>query len=121
MRREQVHKVVLNQLITTTLDLQPMSTSDKAWCWFGYNYTDDEAALEQLAVRFKNTELAKQFFEAVQNAIQAVEDHQASKNLPSTLQECGIENVSGDENQPIIEEVNDDQDEDDDDEEEDDR
>lgn len=98
-----------------------MSTSDKAWCWFGYNYTDDEAALEQLAVRFKNTELAKQFYEAVQKAIQAVEDHQASKNLPSTLQEYGIEDVSGEENQPVVEEPNDDQDDDDDDEEEDDR
>lgn len=94
---------MLNQLIVTDLDLQPLSTSDKAWCWFGFNYTDDEASLEQLAVRFKNGELAKQFYDAVQSAIAAVKEHQATKCLPSTLQECGIKNVSGDEHQPVIE------------------
>lgn len=114
-----MHKVVLNQLISTGLDLQPLSTSDKAWCWFGYNYTDDEASVEQLAVRFKNTELAKQFFDAVQKAIEAVAEREASKCLPSTLQDCGIENISGEESQPVIEEVDDDQREDEEEEEDD--
>lgn len=112
LRREQVHKVVLNQLISTALDLQPLSTSDKAWCWFGYNYTDDETSLEKLAVRFKNCELATQFYEAVQTAIRAVKDNQVSKCLPSTLEDCGIENVSSDETQPVVHEVDDEQDDD---------
>lgn len=116
MRREQVHKVVLNQLITPDLDLQPLSSSDKAWCWAGYNYTDDGSNLEKLAVRFKNSELSKQFFDAVQNAIVAVKEYQASKCLPSTIQNYGVEDVSGDENQPV-----DDDEEDEDDDDEDDR
>lgn len=67
MRREQVHKLVLNQLITGDLDLQPMQTSDRAWLWGGYNYSEDGASLEKLAVRFKNTELAQMFYKAVES------------------------------------------------------
>lgn len=122
LRREQVHKLVLNQLITVDLDLQPLSTSDKAWCWGGYNHTDDGSSLERLALRFKNSDLARLFFETVQKAVAAVKDHQANKCLPSTILDYGVEDVSGDENQPVVEEVDDeDDDEDDDDDEEDDR
>lgn len=119
MRREQVHKVVLNQLIAPTINLTPLSLSDKAWCWGGCNYTDEGSSLEKLAVRFKTTELAKQFFDAVQNAIVAIKEYQANKSLPSTIQNYGIEDVSGDENQPVIEEADDDDDDDDDDDEDD--
>lgn len=118
LRREQVHKVVLNQLITTDLDLQPMATSEKAWLWGGFNYTDDEASLEKLAARFKNIDLANQFFEAVQNAIAAVKDYQEGRCVPSTIHDYGLEDVS-DEN-PLVEEVDDYEDEDDDDDEDDD-
>lgn len=68
MRREQVHKLVLNQLLTPTIDLQPMYASDRAWVWAGYNYSEDGNQLEQLAVRFKNREQALQFRQAVLTA-----------------------------------------------------
>lgn len=116
LRREQVHKVVLNQLITPDLDLQPLSSSDKAWCWAGYNYTDDGSNLEKLAVRFKNSELSKQFFSAVEEAIVAVKNYQAIKCLPSTIQiYCGVEDVSGDESRQVDGDEEDEDDEDDED------
>lgn len=120
LRREQVHKVVLNQLITPDLDLQPMNTSDKAWLWGGYNYTDDEVALEKLAARFKNTEIANQFYEAVYKAIQAVKENQANKSVvvPSTVQNYGLEDISGDDEPVLGEHEDDDEDEDDDDDDE---
>lgn len=65
MRREQVHKLVLNQLLTADLELQPMQMSDRAWLWGGYNYSEDGCLLEKLAIRFKNTDLAQQFHHAV--------------------------------------------------------
>lgn len=69
LRREQVHKVVLNQRITSDLELQPMNTSDKAWVWAGMNYSEDETKLEQLAVKFKNTELAQAFKKCIDETV----------------------------------------------------
>lgn len=73
LRREQVHKVVLNMLISVDVDLQHLYSSDKAWLWAGYNYAEDQPALEKLAIRFKNSELANQFKEAVDQIISKLE------------------------------------------------
>jgi E3 SUMO-protein ligase RanBP2 len=61
LRREQVHKLVLNQLITGDFSMKLMNTSGKAYLWNGMNYADPEGAAEQLAVRFKNEDLAQSF------------------------------------------------------------
>ncbi|GJQ79003.1 hypothetical protein Trydic_g164 [Trypoxylus dichotomus] len=98
LRREQVHKVVLNQLITPDLTLQPMFTSEKAWCWGGYNYSEDDHCLEKLAARFTSVELSRQFCKAVQTAIDGVKEYQSThKMIPSTLEEYVVENVNCDE------------------------
>lgn len=73
LRRDQVHKVVLNMLISVDVDLQPLYTSDKAWLWAGYNYADDQPVLEKLAIRFKSSELANQFKVAVDQIISKLE------------------------------------------------
>lgn len=120
LRREQVHKVVLNQLVVPNLDLQPSLTSDKAWMWAGYNYVEDDNNLEKLAVRFKNVELAKKFYDVMQEVIKKVMEIQNSKSLPSTVQNYGLEEVGGDD-QNTVGEVNNEDDEDEDDDDEDDR
>ena len=74
LRREQVHKVVCNMLLSADLDFQPLQTSDRAWMWAGMNYYDDEANLEKLAIRFKNPELACQFKEAIDKAQQSLRE-----------------------------------------------
>lgn len=61
LRREQVHKVVCNFLITPDVEFKPLSTSDRAWVWAGMNYADEEPAVEQLAVKFKSSDLAQEF------------------------------------------------------------
>lgn len=62
LRREQVYKVVLNQRIIPEMDLMPLQTSDKAWCWGGINHAEDaEGVVEKLAARFKNSEEADEF------------------------------------------------------------
>ncbi|KAM4730719.1 E3 SUMO-protein ligase RanBP2 [Anableps anableps] len=63
MRREQVLKVCANHWITTTMNLKPLSGSDKAWIWMANDFSDGDAKLEQLAVKFKTTELAEEFKE----------------------------------------------------------
>lgn len=80
MRREQVHKLVLNQLITPEIDLQPLQSSDRSWLWAGYNYIDDENVFEKLAVRFKNPEKAQEFYTAVQAAITDLQNNQSKQS-----------------------------------------
>ena len=53
LRREQVLKVACNHLITASMELRPMATSETAWCWLATDYTDSEPRLEQFAVKFK--------------------------------------------------------------------
>nr|CAD7443293.1 unnamed protein product [Timema bartmani] len=64
----EVHKVVCNHLITADLDLKPLATSDKAWCWGALNYTEEgEGRLEELAVRFKLSDTAQDFKERIED------------------------------------------------------
>lgn len=73
LRREQIFKLVLNQLITPDMHMSPMENSSKAFCWGGYNYAENaEGDAEQLAIRFKNEELATRFktlFEECQSKV----------------------------------------------------
>lgn len=63
MRREQVLKVCANHWITTTMNLKPLAGSDKAWIWMANDFSDGDAKLEQLAAKFKSSELAEEFKE----------------------------------------------------------
>ena len=53
MRREQVLKTACNFAITTEMKLQPMATSETAWCWFAMDYTESDPKQQQLALRLK--------------------------------------------------------------------
>ncbi|XP_053733056.1 E3 SUMO-protein ligase RanBP2 isoform X1 [Synchiropus splendidus] len=61
MRREQVFKVCANHWITTTMNLQPLAGSEKAWTWTANDFSDGDAVLEHLAAKFKTKELAEEF------------------------------------------------------------
>lgn len=65
LRRDQVHKVVCNLLLTLDVNFSRLSTSDRAWVWAGMNHAEEQPCLEQLAVKFKNPELATKFKDTV--------------------------------------------------------
>lgn len=71
LRREQIHKLVLNMAITSEFQMNPMKQSDKAFCWVAQNYAEDQqnGELESLSVRFKNADLADKFNSAIRNGI----------------------------------------------------
>lgn len=69
----QVHKVVCNHLVTADLVLMPLSTSDRAWCWGALNYAEEnEPRVEELSVRFKLPETAKEFRDKLNECIDQV-------------------------------------------------
>lgn len=79
LRREQIHKLVLNQKISKSLHLQPMDNSPKAFVWTGLNFAEStEGEAEQLAARFKNEDLANKFLEKVNETIEL---SKANENL----------------------------------------
>ncbi|KAM7182203.1 ranBP2-like and GRIP domain-containing protein 4 isoform 1-T1 [Macrochelys suwanniensis] len=61
MRRDQVLKVCANHVITKTMNLKSLNTSNNALVWTATDYADGEAKVEQLAVRFKSQEMADSF------------------------------------------------------------
>ncbi|XP_022088005.1 E3 SUMO-protein ligase RanBP2-like isoform X2 [Acanthaster planci] len=68
MRREQVLKLCANHYVTPELSLQSNAGSTKSWVWMAMDASDEEAQMEQLAVRFKTEEVALQFKNAVDAA-----------------------------------------------------
>lgn len=72
LRREQVHKIACNHYLTKDMRLTPMSNSDTAVCWFAMDYAEEEAAEEQFAAKFKNSDVLKTFrekFESLQKQL----------------------------------------------------
>lgn len=71
LRREQIHKCVLNMALSVDLQLNPMKQSDKAFCWVATNFAEDteNGVLESLSVRFRNAPLAQRFHEIIQDCL----------------------------------------------------
>ena len=62
MRRDQVLKICANHQITTDMKLQPNAGSTKSWVWSTLaDFSEQECKAEQLAVKFKSEDIAKQF------------------------------------------------------------
>lgn len=76
LRREQIFKLVLNQLITSEFHMSPMNNSPKAFCWAGMNYAEGSAEAEQLAIRFKNEDLASNFQKKIDECLEKVESRE---------------------------------------------
>lgn len=75
LRREQIFKLVLNQLITTEFHMSPMNNSQKAFCWTGMNFTEGANEAEQLAIRFKNEDLASAFKRKIDECLDKLQSH----------------------------------------------
>lgn len=78
LRREQIHKLVLNMALSSDLKISPMKQCDKAFVWVGQNFAEksEDGELESLSVRFKNADLASQFNSAVHKCIDKLKERE---------------------------------------------
>ncbi|XP_061165274.1 E3 SUMO-protein ligase RanBP2-like isoform X2 [Saccostrea echinata] len=115
LRREQVLKLACNQKLTSDLKFQPMATSETAWCWVGQDFSDNEPKLEQLAVKFKSIDLAKEFKakidECQKNLIEnPPQDSTDNQQTGISAEERSTEERPGEEDDDEYEDVEDDDD-----------
>ncbi|KAF8450758.1 RanBP1 domain-containing protein [Boletus edulis BED1] len=62
MRRDKTLKVCANHVITTAMHLQPNIGSDRSWVWkVAADYAESPPTSETLAIRFANSDNAKEF------------------------------------------------------------
>ncbi|XP_067615934.1 E3 SUMO-protein ligase RanBP2 [Eurosta solidaginis] len=74
MRREQIHKLVLNHAIGSDFSFNNMNNNPKSFIWATMNYAESsEGELEKLAVRFKNVDVANCFREKLNQCIEATQ------------------------------------------------
>lgn len=95
MRREQIHKVVCNHLISGEMTLTPFSTSESAVCWYASDFSEGgEPKQEQFACRFKNKEICDDFKSIFEAAVDA-EKHQTNGDEEDEQQDSETESNNG--------------------------
>jgi Ran-binding protein 1 len=76
MRRDRTHKICANHFLTKEMKLLPNAGSDRAWVWHVMaDFADEQPKKEQLAIRFRNVEIAQKF---------KMEFEKSQDNLPSS-------------------------------------
>lgn len=60
-----------------------LSNSDKSYCWAGMNMAEEytEPQLERLAVRFKNSDIAQEFKEKVEECVTIVKARRENSGM----------------------------------------
>ena len=82
MRRDQVLKICANHQITIDMKLQPNAGSDRCWVWSTLaDFSEQECKAEQLAVKFKSEDIAKQFKEKFEECQELLKNQTPVKTL----------------------------------------
>jgi len=69
MRREGTLKLCSNHLVMPEMDLKPAMGCDRAWVWHtGCDFSEEEDKEEIFAIRFPNSEQAREFREKFEEA-----------------------------------------------------
>merc|ERR1712203_871936 len=80
MRRDKTLKICANHFVQPWMILKPMKGSDRALMWLVQaDFADEEPKAETLAIRFANTENAKKFKDAFDNAVLKVIECEANR------------------------------------------
>ena len=80
MRRDQIFKVCANHFLTADMELKPNAGSHRSWVWHtNADVSDGEPKAEQLAVKFKNAEIAREFREKFDKCKEELVNRTSSK------------------------------------------
>jgi Ran-binding protein 1 len=63
MRRQQTLKICANHYLLPEMRLEENMGSDRSWVWTAVDYADEERDEAVLAIRFKDSETAKRFYD----------------------------------------------------------
>lgn len=77
MRQEKTMKIICNHVIDPRLELKAQMSSDKAWMWSAFDFSDGELVETIFALRFPNSDIANDFkakFEDCQKKMKEVLD-----------------------------------------------
>ena len=81
----QVHKLCCNHHLTVQLELHPLHSSETAWCWYAIDFSEKpEGVKEQLAIKFKTVELAREFKTKFEECQEQLRRNQAAADSSST-------------------------------------
>ena len=103
MRRDQVHKVCLNHMLSPEMELLPMKDSKgRAFVWYAEDYSEEELVHEQFAIRFKTDVIASDFKECFDNAkegkpvkmMEIEESHSPKKKSAETVEKTDLPSSS---------------------------
>ena len=61
MRQEKTMKIICNHVIDPRIELQPQMSSEKAWMWSAFDFSDGELVETIFALRFGKPEFAEEF------------------------------------------------------------
>lgn len=88
MRREQIHKICANHVITPDMEIKPMKNETKAYFWVANDFADETVVLEKFCIRFKTADIAQQFCDIFEKSRLDSKNLQesATKSTPTTTQ-----------------------------------
>lgn len=86
MRREQIHKICANHIITPDMEIKPMKNETKAYFWVANDFADETVVLEKFCIRFKTADIAQKFYEKFEEARKEssgtkITNHKADSNI----------------------------------------
>lgn len=74
MRREQILKICLNHVLDHDIEYKPKD--DKSWRFVVNDFSEGEVVLEQFCLRFKTPEIAQEFKQAIDDALNGITSKQ---------------------------------------------
>lgn len=82
MRQEKTMKVIANHALDPRIKLEPNAGSDRSWVWSCYDFAEGELEEKVFALRFANSDLAKEFKEKYEEHQKEMEKLLAGEDKP---------------------------------------
>jgi RanBP1 domain len=86
MRSEQVLKICCNHIITDSLALKPLQSSDRTWTWTAQDFSEGRLTQETVALKFQTLEQAQKFKKIFEEAQTKEKPKEVAKSETKTFE-----------------------------------